>query len=75
VGQPLGSGIAEVTSDPNGAEIYLDNKFIGTTPSTLHISEGTHTLALKSARHTDWTRSINILKDSTVTVKAMLSPL
>ena len=70
-----GFGITEITSEPNGAEIFLDDKFVGTCPATLRIAEGTHTLTLKSAHHTDWNRSINMLKDSTVTVKATLAPI
>ena len=69
-----GFGVTEITSDPDGAEILLDDKFVGTTPATLRIAEDPHTLALKSANHTDWNRSITILKDSTVTVKATLDP-
>jgi trypsin-like peptidase/PEGA domain-containing protein len=70
-----GFGVTETTSDRNGAEIFLDDKFVGSTPATLRISEGAHTLILKSAHHTDWSRSITILKDSTVTVKATLVPI
>jgi len=71
---PSAFGVTDITSDPDGAEIFVDDKFVGTTPATLHISAGPHTLALKSANHTDWNRSITILKDSTVTVKAILDP-
>jgi S1-C subfamily serine protease len=70
-----GFGVTEITSQPDGAEIYLDDQFVGTSPSTLRIAEGAHTLVLKAPHHTDWTRSINILKDSTVSVKAMLTPI
>jgi S1-C subfamily serine protease len=69
-----GFGVTEITSDPNGAEIFLDDRFVGTSPATLRITEGTHTLLLKSAHHADWSRSISILKDSSVTVKATLAP-
>jgi hypothetical protein len=68
-------GITEVTSDPDGAEIHLDDKFVGASPATLRIPEGLHNLVLKSAQHADWTRSLNILRDGTVTVKASLKPL
>ena len=70
-----GFGMAEITSDPDGAEIYLDDKFVGSCPATLRLSEGAHTLTLKSAGHADWIRSVNILKESTVTVKAALRPI
>ncbi len=67
-----GFGVTEITSDPDGAEVFLDDNFVGTTPATLRIAAGPHTLILKSANHNDWNRSISILKDSTVTVKAAL---
>jgi hypothetical protein len=35
-----GFGVTEITSDPDGAEIFLDDKFVGTTPATLRIAEG-----------------------------------
>ena len=71
---PSGFGVTEITSDPDGAEVFLDDKFVGTAPATLRIAEGPHTLVLKSTNHADWTRSITILKDSKVTVKATLEP-
>jgi len=71
----LGFGVTEITSDPDGAEIFLEDKFVGTTPATLRLTEGPHTLILKSPHHADWQRSITILKDSAVTVKARLVPI
>ena len=70
-----GFGVTEMTSNRNGAEIFLDDKFVAASPATLRISEGVHALTLKSAHHTDRSRSITILKDSTVTVKATLAPI
>ncbi len=70
-----GFGVTEITSDPDGAEIFLDDNFVGATPATLRIAEGSHTVVLKSANHADWNRFISILKDSTVTVKATLAPI
>lgn len=71
----IGFGVTLITSEPDGAEIFLDDQFVGTTPATLNIPEGPHHLVVKSTRHSDWNRSINILKDSTVTVKAVMSPI
>jgi hypothetical protein len=70
-----GFGITKITSDPDDAEIFLDDKFVGTSPATLRIAEGAHALILKAAGHADWNRSINMLKDSTVTVKATFAPM
>lgn len=72
---PPSLGLTVISSDPDGAEIFLDDKFVGTTPASLRIPERSNHLVLKSVHHSDWSRSINILKDSTVTVKATLEPL
>jgi len=50
----LGFGVTEITSDPDGAEIFLDDKFVGTASATLQLTEGAHTLRLKSPHHKDW---------------------
>jgi hypothetical protein len=52
-----GFGITEIASDPDGAEIFVDDKFVGSCPATLRLSEGAHTLTLKSPHHADWQRS------------------
>lgn len=64
-----GFGVTEIASDPNGAEIFLDDKFVSSSLATLRIAESAHTLILKSAHHTDWSRSITILKASTLLQK------
>jgi S1-C subfamily serine protease len=70
-----GFGVTEITSDPDGGEIFLDDKFVGTSPATLRLSEGAHTLIIKSPHHADWQRSITVLKDGVVTVKSTLNPI
>jgi hypothetical protein len=37
------------TSDPSGAEIYSDGKFMGQTPSTITMLPGSHVIVLKAA--------------------------
>jgi serine protease Do len=69
---PEGNGTLTVSSDPDGAEVYLDGKFLGNTPATLKLPIGSHTVQLKSLGHADWARSIEILKDSQLNVKAQL---
>lgn len=52
-----GNGTLVVSSDPDGAEVYLDGKFLGNTPATLKLPTGPHTIQLKPPGHTDWERS------------------
>jgi hypothetical protein len=69
---PDGFGAVILSSDPDNTEIYLDEKFLGNTPATLKLPSGPHLVILKSPNHADWPRSLNILKDSSVTLKAVL---
>lgn len=72
---PDGFGAVILSSDPDNAEIFLDEKFLGYTPAALKLPAGPHILTLKSPNHADWQRSLNILKDRSVTLKAALPPL
>ena len=72
---PESFGTAAVTSEPNGAEIFLDGKFVGNTPATLSLPAGAHRLVLKSLHREDWQRSLEILRDSAVSIKGILGPL
>jgi serine protease Do len=69
---PEGIGTLVVSSDPDGAEVYLDGKFVGNTPSTLKLPVGPHTIQLKASGRADWQRSVEILKDSQLNLKAQL---
>jgi serine protease Do len=69
-----GSAVVNVTSEPAGADIYVDGAFVGNTPSVLHLSAGTHTVKIQSAGKQPWERQLEVLKDSKVTLSAMLGP-
>jgi serine protease Do len=70
--KPEGTGTVNVTSDPDGADVYLDGNFVGNAPATLKLSVGVHTIGLKSPGRADWERTINIQKDSQVSLRAVL---
>jgi S1-C subfamily serine protease len=67
-----GTGTVTISSDQPGAEIYMDGKFVGTTPSTLRLSAGSHDVELKAAGRQPWRRTLDVLKDSDVSLKATL---
>jgi serine protease Do len=69
-----GSAEVNVTSEPAGADIYVDGAFVGNTPSTLHLSAGSHAIKIQSAGKKAWERQMEVLKDSKVTVSAALEP-
>ena len=69
-----GAGTVHVISEPAGAEITVDGNFVGTTPSTLRLSAGPHDIELKAAGRQPWRRTLDVLKDSDVSLKATLEP-
>lgn len=59
-----GFGTVSISSDPEGAEIYVDEKFVGNTPSTFKLAMGSHHISLQSAGKRTWERNLEVLKDS-----------
>jgi S1-C subfamily serine protease len=69
---PEGFGTIAITSEPDGAEIFVDDKFLGNAPATLRLPAGSHAIVLKFPGHADWHRSLEVLKSSKVTLRAVL---
>jgi PEGA domain len=67
------SGGVSIASDPPNAEIYVDGKFVGQTPSTVHLTIGPHRVEVKSPGKQNWSRDLEILKDSELTLHPVLS--
>lgn len=64
--------IVQITSEPAGAEIYIDDKFVGSTPSKLNISPGEHKIRISRTGFKDWERSILIETESEPSFNAIL---
>jgi hypothetical protein len=59
--QPAEKGTLQLTSSPAGAEIYLDNQYRGTTPSTIDgVEYGSHTLEFRSNGYNSWQDTITV---------------
>jgi hypothetical protein len=67
-----GTGSVNVSSDPEGAEIYVDDKFVGNTPSTLKLGAGRHSVEIKLVGKRVWQRDLEVLKDSQITLHPSL---
>lgn len=66
-------GIVKVVSDPAGADVYVDGKFVGNAPATLKIPVGEHDVRLSSPNRGDWERTLEILNDSQVSLIGQLT--
>ncbi|BFM14906.1 PEGA domain-containing protein [Maricurvus nonylphenolicus] len=53
-------GTVSLTSTPAGAELFVDDVSVGTTPIDAEILEGKHRLRLKLAGHKAWQHSIKV---------------
>jgi hypothetical protein len=71
---PSETGTIEFASDPSGADIYVDGKFMGQTPSTIRLASGSHHIEMTSPGRQVWARDLDVLKDSHVTVHPVLEP-
>jgi hypothetical protein len=60
------------SSTPPGAEITLDGKYMGNTPSEIGVSTGTHVVAISMPGFAEWKRELTVAADSAVNVTASL---
>jgi hypothetical protein len=60
------------TSTPPGAEITLDGNYVGSTPSAINLTTGTHTVVLSMPGFAQWKRDLTVMPGSDLTVGAVL---
>jgi len=59
-------------STPTGAEVTLDGKYVGSTPSELLLSTGTHVVVFSLLGFGTWKRELTVSPESQLTVNAVL---
>jgi hypothetical protein len=72
VNAPIRNATVHIKSAPSGAEIVIDNKFYGNTPSDITLPTGEHSVRVTSGGN-EWSRSIQITEGE-ITLNADLSP-
>ena len=73
---PAGSGSLAVSSNPSGAQVFLDNVYEGITPLTIpSVQDGSHTILIKQPGYADWQVTETIRSGQVTQVDATLSPL
>lgn len=66
------SSTVSIKSVPEGAEISIDGKFMGSTPSTLKVKSGYHTVSIKKTGFLMWERTITFSTGGNITLDAAL---
>jgi hypothetical protein len=69
---PNGVATITVSSNPDGADIYVDDSFIGNAPATLKLIVGKHTIKVTMAGFKDWSREIAALAGAEAHLAASL---
>jgi hypothetical protein len=67
-----GKGKVLVSSVPDGADVYVDDSFVGNAPATLNLAAGKHTVKVSQDGYKAWTKDVSVLADSEVSLKASL---
>jgi hypothetical protein len=66
------TGTITVNSNPDGADIYVDDSFVGNAASVLKLSEGKHSVRVSMTGYKNWSRDISVLAGSEVKLVATL---
>ena len=67
------SATVSISSSPTGADISVDQSFVGNTPSSISLSAGKHVISVSKQGYKDWERGITLL-GGTVNLSADLVP-
>jgi PEGA domain len=60
------------SSTPSGADITVDGKYVGSTPSEIPLSTGTHVVVLSMSGFSEWKRELTVEAGSVLNVTANL---
>ena len=61
-----------LTSVPDGADVYVDDGFVGNAPAMLKLPAGKHTVKVSQSGYAAWTKEISVFAGSEVNMKATL---
>ena len=63
-----------IESRPDSAEVWVDGKFVGTTPMVQRLSPGVHAIAVTRDEYASWSRNLTVTADNPTRVMALLKP-
>jgi hypothetical protein len=61
-----------VKSTPDGADITVDGKYMGSTPSTLQLALGDHAVLIEKTGFRQWHRTMSVNSGGITTIDATL---
>lgn len=72
---PSDHSAVTIKSVPDGAEIAIDDKFVGTTPSTINLPPGDHKIVVSKAGFKSWERTMAVTANGSINLNAELEKI
>jgi len=69
-----GNGKLHVVSEPDGADVFLDNRMEGQTPVTLDLAVGSYTLRVEKKGYVPVIQEVTVNDSETTEIKIKLAP-
>lgn len=69
-----GTGILALTSEPNGAQVYINAQLTTATNSTLNLPPGDYKITIKKDGYSSWEKKVRIDKEIVYQTDAILFP-
>jgi hypothetical protein len=69
---PVELSTVVIKSAPEGADITVDGKYVGSTPSTVRLAPGDHSIAVEKSTFKAWQRTMTVSSGGIVTIDANL---
>lgn len=69
------SSEVSIKSSPDGAEITIDDKFVGTTPSKIQLSAGEHRIVVSKAGYKNWERTMTVAPNGSINLNPELEKI
>lgn len=66
-------GAINISSNPSGSAVYIDNRFSGYTPLSVRAATGTHTIRVEQPGYQSFQQSVTVVAGRTINVNANLS--
>ncbi|HYC93713.1 MAG TPA: PEGA domain-containing protein [Thermoanaerobaculia bacterium] len=62
-----------IESRPDSAEVYIEGKFVGTTPMVARLMPGEHPIELRHPKYETWQRELTVISNSPTRIMAHLA--
>ena len=72
---PSDHSAVTIKSVPDGADIAIDDKFVGTTPSTINLTPGDHKIVVSKSGFKSWERTMAVTVNGSINLNAELEKI